>query len=80
MYGLPFWNFDMRLGKATKLHEKYTLGFSADFFNIFNHENFATPTPSFTSPATFGVITATQTPVNRTNAGRWIEMGLRLDF
>lgn len=80
MYGLPFWNFDMRVGKGTKIREKYTLGFSADFFNIFNHENFATPSPSFTSPATFGVITATQTPVNRTNAGRWIEMGLRLDF
>jgi hypothetical protein len=80
MYGLPFWNWDMRVGKATKIHEKWNVGFSADFFNIFNHENFANPTTSFSSPATFGVITATYTPPNRTNAGRWIEMGLRLDF
>ncbi len=80
LYGLPFWNWDMRLGKSTKLYEKYTLGFSADFFNIFNHENFANPSTSFSTPATFGVITATYTPPNRTNAGRWIEMGLRLDF
>jgi len=80
MYGLGFWNFDMRLGKTTSVKEKYKVGFSADFFNIFNHENFANPTTSFTSPATFGVITATYTPPNRTNSARWIEMGLRLDF
>ena len=80
MRGLPFWNFDMRAGKDTRIGEKVKIGFSADFFNIFNHENFANPSTSFTSPATFGVITATYTPPNRTNAGRWIEMGLRLDF
>ena len=80
MRGLPFWNLDMRVGKATTIKENWKLGFSADFFNIFNHENFANPSTSFTSPATFGVITATYTPPNRTNAGRWIEMGLRLDF
>jgi hypothetical protein len=80
MYGLPFWNFDMRLGKSARIREKATLGISADFFNIFNHENFANPSTSFTSPATFGVITGTYTPPNRTNAARWIELGLRLDF
>jgi hypothetical protein len=84
MYGLPFWNFDMRAGKTFPIHENWKLGFSADFFNVFNHENFANPGSAgalpFTSPATFGVITATYTPPNRTNAGRWIEMGLRLDF
>lgn len=80
MYGIPFWNFDMRLGKSTKIHEKYKLEVSADFFNIFNHHNFANPSLSFASPATFGVITATYTPPNRTNSARWIEMGMRLDF
>jgi len=80
MYGLGFWNFDMRLGKTTSITERWKLGFSADFFNIFNHQNFTTPSLSFASPATFGVITSTYTPPNRTNAARWIEMGLRLDF
>jgi hypothetical protein len=80
MYGLPFWNFDMRLGKTTTVKEKIKVGFSADFFNIFNHENFANPTTTFSSPATFGVITSTYTPPNRTNSARWIEMGLRVDF
>lgn len=80
MYGLPFWNFDMRLGKTTAVTERFKLGFSADFFNIFNHQNFANPLLSITSPATFGVINSTFIPSNRTNAARWIEMGLRLDF
>jgi hypothetical protein len=80
MRGLPFWNIDMRFGKTVPITERMKLGFSADFFNIFNHENFANPTINVTSPATFGVITATYTPPNRTNSARWIEMGLRLDF
>ncbi len=82
MYGLPFWNFDMRFGKTTNLtpEGKIKLGFSADFFNIFNHQNFQNPTLNIASPATFGVINATFAPINRTNAARWIEMGLRLDF
>jgi len=80
MYGIPFWNLDMRLGKSTRIFEKYRLEFSSDFFNLFNHHNFANPSTSFTSPATFGVITGTYTPPNRTNSARWIEMGLRLDF
>ena len=80
MYGIPFWNLDMRLGKSTTIHERVKLGFSADFFNIFNHQNFANPSLNIGSPAAFGVITATYTPPNRTNAARWIEMGLRLDF
>jgi hypothetical protein len=80
MRGLPFWNLDMRFGKTVAIKERTKLGFSADFFNLFNHENFANPTINVTSPATFGVITATYTPPNRTNSARWIEMGLRLDF
>jgi hypothetical protein len=80
MYGLPFWNVDMRFGKTATITERMKLGFSADFFNIFNHPNFANPSLSFTSPSTFGVITSTFTPPNRTNSARWIELGLRLDF
>jgi hypothetical protein len=80
MRGLPFWNLDARLGKTTALHENWRLSFSADFFNLFNHENFSNPSLSFTSPATFGVITSSYTPPNRTNSARWIALGLRLDF
>ncbi len=80
MRGLPFWNLDTRLGKTVGIYESWKVSFSADFFNLFNHENFANPSLSFASPATFGVITGTFTPPNRTNSARWIELGLRLDF
>jgi hypothetical protein len=80
MYGLPFWNLDMRVGKDTRINERFKTILSADFFNIFNHENFNNPSLSISSPATFGVITSTYTPPNRTNSARWIEMGLRLEF
>src|SRR5204862_2665725 len=58
MRGLPFRNMDMRFGKDTKVsgsERPITLGFSADFFNIFNHHNFTTPNLSYTSPTSFGV-------------------------
>jgi hypothetical protein len=81
MRGLPVRNMDMRFGKDFRIgEEKRRLGFSADFFNVFNHHNFTTPNLSYTSPTSFGVITGTFTPANRTNSARWIEMGLRFDF
>jgi hypothetical protein len=71
---------DMRLGKDTHISEKVRLGLSADFFNVFNYHNYSTPSLSYTSPTSFGVITSTYTPANRTNSARWIELGMRLDF
>lgn len=79
-WGLPFRNFDVSLGKTTKITEKINTRFSADFFNILNHPNFANPSLSYTNPAAFGVITGTFQPPNRTNSARWIELGLRVQF
>jgi hypothetical protein len=39
-YGADSRNFDMQLGKNWKFKERYTLKFSMDFFNLFNHANF----------------------------------------
>ncbi len=78
--GLPFWNMDMSFGKTTRITERVTTRFSADFFNIFNHPNFANPTLSLQTPQNFGVISTTYTPPNRTNSARWIELGLRVEF
>ena len=36
-------DFDMQLGKNWKIKERYGIKFSFDFFNIFNHTNFADP-------------------------------------
>jgi hypothetical protein len=80
IYGLGLWNVDMTLGKITRITERVSTRFSADFFNIFNHQNFLNPSMTLTNPAAFGVITGTSTPANRTNAARWIEFGLRVEF
>src|SRR2546425_270831 len=79
--GLPFWNLDMSFGKKTALTERVSIGFSTDFFNIFNHVNFVDPTLSISQRGSFGVISSQLVPTNRDIAGsRWIQFGLRVDF
>jgi hypothetical protein len=78
--GLPMWNFDMAVGKSTKVRENISMDFSAQFLNVFNNVNFATPGLSLESPQNFGEITNTFVPANRSNSARWIELGLRLNF
>lgn len=85
-YGMGMWNFDMSVGKSTKIHEKVTMDFSAQFLNVFNNVNFQTPGQASTGslslqgPSSFGEITNTFIPANRTNSARWIELGLRVSF
>ena len=78
--GLGQWNLDARLGKVTSFHERFKVEISADFFNIFNHVNFADPSLSLLNPATFGVISSELIPADRTQGSRWIELGLRVSF
>ena len=61
--GLATWDFSML--KATPLHERLTLQFRAELFNLLDRANFNTPnlvvfTPSGISP-TAGVVTGTST-------------------
>ncbi len=78
--GLPFRNLDMSLGKNTAITERVSLRFSADFFNLFNHTNFANPVTSLQNPGNFGVVTNSFTPPNRVNGARGVELGLRILF
>ena len=78
--GLGFKNFDMSLGKNTRITERVSGRITFDFFNLFNHPNFRNPTLNFQQPGTFGVVTSSFIPPNRTNGARWIQIGLRLDF
>jgi len=78
--GLPFWNFDMSLGKVTNITERVRVTFSADFFNIFNHVNFLDPSLDTTNPSTFGVINTQLVPADRIQGSRWIQLGLRISF
>jgi Carboxypeptidase regulatory-like domain len=80
-------NWDLALLKNTQLTERFNLQFRAEFYNIFNHAQFITPsglvsynctTPSDTSTCTqnsgpFGQITAAQAP-------RIGQLSLKLNF
>ena len=82
MYGLPFWNFDMRFGKATQIKERIKLGFSADFFNIFNHPQYGEPISdiNYGSPAP-GTVSSYFGEVNSTvNNPRLVQFALKLSF
>jgi hypothetical protein len=80
IYGLGFWNFDMRVGKVTSITEGVKVEFSADAFNLFNNVNFANPSLDLTNPAGFGVVTATQLFTNRNTSARYLQLGLRVEF
>ena len=71
---------DTSLLKDTTISERVKLQFRAEFFNVLNHTNFATPntivfSSASTTPApTAGVITATST------TSRQIQFGLKLSW
>jgi len=82
--GPGFKNFDLALMKNTRIAETANLEFRAEFFNIFNHPNFALPANIQSAP-NFGVIS--QTPdVAQNNVGlgsggpRLIQFGLKFSF
>jgi hypothetical protein len=43
IYGPGFWNLDFAITKDTRITERLNLQLRAEFFNIFNHPNFALP-------------------------------------
>jgi hypothetical protein len=81
VYGFGYRNFDFSVTKNTQITDRFGVQFRAEFFNIFNHPNFALPnhniTPGYDSSGslqcappscTDGLIT--QTPdVAQTNPG-----------
>jgi hypothetical protein len=76
IYRGPFQqNWDFSLIKMFRLTERQSLRFSADFFNIWNHANFANPAQNdVENSSTFGKITSTAgTP-------RLIQFSLRYAF
>jgi hypothetical protein len=77
VYGPGQNNWDITLSKNTRvggITEKAMLQFRAEFYNAFNHPQFANPGLVDNSTSTFGVITATSV------APRLIQFGLKYIF
>jgi hypothetical protein len=52
-------NWDMSLHKSFELPEKIKFELRAEYFNVFNHTNFANPSSAVSTGSTFGVISST---------------------
>jgi hypothetical protein len=92
IYGPKYWNVDFSVSKNTMITDHVGLQLRAEFFNIFNHPNFALPNGSIVfgtddkgNPLPNGLIT--QTPdVAQGNPGlggggpRVLQLGLKLVF
>jgi hypothetical protein len=72
--GLSHWNLDLSMGKKTRIREKVSAVFTADFINVVNHVEFVDPVLSLQTPASFGVLTT------QYGTPRAIQLSLRLEF
>jgi hypothetical protein len=76
--GPSFFNTDFGVKKSFKITETSSLRFEANFFNLFNHPNFASPDPNL-NDSTFG--SSTSTFSNQQSGGpRITQLALRFDF
>jgi hypothetical protein len=72
-------NFDLSISKTTPLFsERVKLELRGDFFNLFNHPEFANPDTNILSP-TFGQILGTGTRLSD-GSPRIVQIALRLNF
>jgi hypothetical protein len=81
--GQPYRNVDISVSKIWKFKERYSAQFRLEFFNLFNHTDFAAPGTDPTSPAGFGYSTNTPdsgNPVLGSGGPRHIQFGLKLAF
>jgi hypothetical protein len=72
--GMNQWNMDMTVAHTFAIRERANLKFVAQFFNMFNHVQFANPSLSLQNPSAFGALTT------QLNDPRRIELGLHLEF
>ena len=70
----PF-NFDFSLSKNIPIHEKWSMEFDTQFFNLFNRVQFAAPNVS-EGNGSFGIVSAT----SPSSTPREVQFALRLKF
>jgi hypothetical protein len=71
---------DFSLQKNTRLTEGKSLVFRFEAFNLFNRVQAANPGTTFTSPASFGLVTSGLNRTIGTGTSRQIQLALRLNF
>jgi hypothetical protein len=76
---------DFSIFKDFRFSEHKYLQFRAEFFNAFNHPNFANPSANISSPGSFGKVSNTLAPILGTDSGgpgdpREIQFALKLYF
>ncbi len=79
LYGPPFNNLDMNLLKDTKITERLTWQFRADFFDILNRPNFSQP-GNTAGTGNFGRITSTRFPTGDSGSARQIQLAMKILF
>ena len=80
----PTWNLDATVSKDIRATERFGATLIFQFVNVLNHfqpafSTAAVPSLTFSSPQTFGVVSAQATSGNGVQS-RWMEFGLRLRF
>jgi hypothetical protein len=75
--GPAFANVDFNVTKSFKVTERVTLGFQANFFDLFNHPNFLNPAYNLNTQSTFGKSLST---TGDGGGHRVTQLALRLDF
>ena len=76
---------DLSLFKEFHITERYRLEFRSEFFNAFNHPNFANPNANISNPGSFGRVTSTLAPILGAGTGgpgdpREVQFALKLYF
>jgi hypothetical protein len=56
--GFGFNQVDLSVHRTFRVNERIRLQFRSDFFNAFNHPNFANPSSTYTPATSFGVVTS----------------------
>ncbi len=74
-----FRNLDLAVLKNIPIHERMSVQFRSEFFNISNHPNFGQP-GNVVGTGTFGVISATRSVRGDLGSSRQIEFALKLLF
>jgi hypothetical protein len=71
---------DWALQKNTRIAEGKSLVFRIEAFNLFNRTQAGNPGTTFTSPATFGIVTSGLNRTIGTGTARQLQLAMRLNF